>query len=289
MLLGNPWKDLDLRVIHPGTKEERNSLVEEICSKHGKIILKLSFSDDECFVLRTRFPGKKQIVTDIQVVSSFESTPGDFTISSLLMDLATGKIHQQQATGFDDLQNKLIRPVAGDRVFEVEAPYITLRALKLACQTGFDLEANFERNIRSNTEKVTEHINEEIAYIKEHGKDSWAETRLGNIFNGLKTDPKRYTTLINDLGLYPALCRGFGSVLAHPKSVRESDTFDTTAFTAELPFEKRISLFLSQIIRSISNHPEKSFAIIKKALALDASRADGNEFVIDPERIVYIP
>src|SRR3989344_9578546 len=47
MLLGLPWKDLDVRVVLPGPKEERNPPVKKIFEKHGKIILEISFSDGE--------------------------------------------------------------------------------------------------------------------------------------------------------------------------------------------------------------------------------------------------
>lgn len=289
ILANKPWKDLDLRITLPGPKEERNPIVEEIVRRHGDVILKLFFSDGECFVLRSRFPGKKQMVADIQVVESLEATPGDFTISSLLIDLATGELHQQSSTGFDDFQKKLVRPMAGANVFTAEYPSVILRALKVACHTGFDLEPQFEKLIRTRPERVTEHIEQDLPYIQKNGKDSYAETKLGNIFSGLKTDPQRYVSFINELGLYASLCQGFASVVPNRKTTLSPVGFDVHKYRKELALEEKISLFLSDISRSMSNQPGDCFEALKKALALDTIRADGNEFVVNPTKIVFVP
>src|SRR5678810_75950 len=99
MLLDKPWKDADLRVVDRRPKEVRNRDVERVYKQLGTILQQLYFGDGECMVLRARFPGKKPVITDIQVVSSLEATPGDFTISSIFMDLKTGELYSQSPHG----------------------------------------------------------------------------------------------------------------------------------------------------------------------------------------------
>src|SRR5262245_1013942 len=103
MLLDKPWKDMDLRVVDRRPKDERNSDVERVYKEYGTILQQLYFSDGECMVLRARFPGNKEIITDIQVVDSLQASPGDFTINSIFLDLKTGELHSQSPHGLYDL------------------------------------------------------------------------------------------------------------------------------------------------------------------------------------------
>ena len=105
--------------------------------------------------------------------------------------------------------------------------------------------------------------------------------------SGLKTDPKRYLSLINDLGLFVPLCQGFASIAPSPINPPHNLGFTPSKYEKEPSFEEKISLFLSEIARGTSSEPEPCFEVMKHALQLDTDRADGNEFVVDPAKIHY--
>jgi hypothetical protein len=203
------------------------------------------------------------------------------------MNLKTGELHSQSPHGFDDLENRLIRPTSGDRVLQAESPLIFFRALKLACATGFDFEPQFEQLMRANNAVVRRHFADDLAYIREHGKDSFAELRLGNDFGAFKSAPERFVSLINDFDFYRPLCEAFAAIAPSPKRSVEPAVLDPSRYQHGLKLEQYISQFFSDIARSISTEPRECFETMKKAMALDSHRADGNEFVVEPKEILY--
>ena len=287
MLLDKPWKDADLCVVDRRHKDERNTDVERICNEHGTVLRQLYFSDGECSVLRVRVPGNKQILTDLNVVDSLQVIRCDFTISSIFIHLGTGELYSQSPQAFDDLDSHLIRATSGDRVLQQQSPYIFFRALKLACSTGFDFEVQLEQMMRENTDVVRKHFEDDLAYIKEHGKDSFTEFRLANDFGGFSADPRRLVSLINDFDFYRPVCRAFATIAPSLKASFGPAVLDPSKYGKGLKLEQYISQFLSDIARSISTGPGECFEIMKHAMALDSDRADGNEFVVKPREIEY--
>lgn len=285
-LLGNPWKDIDMRIILTSPKDERNTTVENIFKKYGTILEKVYFSDGECMVLRANMPGTKGVVVDSQTVSALDVTLGDFTVSSIFLDLKTGELLEQVPGCFSDFEHKIIRPAMAYDLLETYQPYTAFRALKIACQTGFNLHAELIAFIKENRAFVDKPVKELLQHLKEHGKTSYAEFLLGNIFSGLKVDPVRYVTLLSEYSLFSRMCEVLQEYLGENKGgpfvPRPAEDYAKVH-----TFEEKISLLLSDIAHSISKEPQQCFEKLKAAFALDTDRSDGKEFVITSEQITF--
>lgn len=287
MLNNRPWKDVDCRVVSTLPKDERNALVKEVLLRHGTLVFEVDFSDGECKVYRVRMPGTRKIVVDFQVTESVEATPGDFRISSLYFNLKTGELVEQMPGCFDDFEKHLIYPgwpidnLAGE-------PHLLLRSLKLACQTGFTHHPDFVPVMREQKYLIKNHVQQVLGYIKENGKNSFVEAMLGNFFNALKSDPKRYMVLLQEFGFYEELCSALADACGGEKVNWTHPDPTGEQFSEDQSFEQRISIFISMLARSISSKPEEMFNSISSAFALDTERSDGSEFVVHSKEIKFV-
>lgn len=285
--LGKSWKDLDVRVIWDAPREMQEREIVRVLEPHVNIVEKFVLIDG--IVFRVKESRGKDMIIDIGVANNFDVFISDFTACSVFMDLKTGEIVEMYPNSVKDLERQVVRmdPRAYGELDKY--PFYPLRALKLATKGDFRIDSEFGAFLKTKGAHVRRAITELIAYLRENGKDSVGEFYLGNIFGGLKSNAVRYVALLEEYGylreIFQALQEKFGTkdipiVLLSNLSER---------FVAASTLEEKLSLFLSIASQTISKTPSECFAKLTHAFAFDTDRSDGNEFVVNPDKISFIP
>lgn len=283
--LGKKWKDLDVRVILDEPEQERNEKVSAVAEKYTKIIQKAEFPGG--LVLRVKVPGGKDMIIDIGVAPNFDNFRADFKSSSLFLNLKTGEIKELTDSCISDFENGIIRTLDEPYAQLEFEPRIMFRALKFAAKTGFTIDSEMERIMKEKKVWIRKALDETIDHIAKNGKDSMAEYYLGNIFGGLKQDPVTFIGLLEDYGFFEEMCKYFQGKFGY-SSISLNAAINSSSFANTTTLDEKLSLLLSSIAKSVSNKPEECFESLKKVFALDTDRSDGNEFVVDSSKIVFI-
>ena len=146
MVLGKEWKDADIRAWIPLPQKERDEKMEEIL-KEAKIEIKAKIIFNEKFTIYRFLPtgSKSEGVIDFTVVTNqFEVIP-DFTMNGLYFDLEKKELVDPH-NALEDIQERVIRTVLDPmEQFKLE-PHMIYRAVKCACQFGFDIEEKTRSN-----------------------------------------------------------------------------------------------------------------------------------------------
>lgn len=283
--LGRPWKDLDIRITYDRPYEERNSTVIKILEKYGCIVQMLDLPGSTVF--RVKVPSEKQGLIDVTVSNGLENLRIDSKICAIFIDLKTGEPVELYGSSVEDFRNKIIRSIDNQEEELESNPLYLFRALKLAVKTGFTIDPQFEVLLKKKKTLIQKALDDVISYIRGNGKVSMAENFLGSIFGGLKTDAEAYMNLLYSYGFFEEICRYFNSLCGEAGTVIIENNAEK--FRGLKSFEDKLSLLLSTVAKAISTHPAACFEEMKKAFALDTARSDGNEFVVDPAKITFVP
>lgn len=284
--LGRPWKDLDVRVMLNVPRDVQEREVAHALEQCVDIVQKFEFTDG--LVFRIKEPSGKNMIIDIVVANNFNVFISDFTACSIFMDLKTGEIVEMCPNSVHDLEKEIVR--MDPRVYgELEKyPFYTLRALKLATKGNFTIDPEFGIFLRTKGTYVQRAMNELVAYIHENGKDSIAEFYLGNIFGGLKSNALRYVGLLEEYDYLREICFALQKQFGTKQRSVDLSSHLAEQFVAMKTLEQSLSLIMSIIARAISNTPTECFVALIHAFAFDTDRSDGNEFVVDSSKIVFI-
>lgn len=284
--LGKPWKDIDVRVTYDAPETERDEKILAVLRKYATIVQKLPLKGAN--VYRVRVPGGKNTLVDVTVSNNLGGIRLDTKVTAICINLKSGEVFELYKSCIEDLENEVIRPIDGQEE-ELEArPIYLFRTLKLAVKTGFSIDPQLEKILCAKKYLTKDAVAGVISYLKTNGKDSIAENLLGGLFGGFKTDARKYIEYLNKYGLYEEMCKSLQELLYNTKELRYI-TCDSELFKNADSLEEKLSLFLSSIARSIGDNPVECFNKIKSIFVLDTNRSDGNEFVVDPTKIVYVP
>ncbi len=284
--LGKAWKDLDLRIIWDVPTEKQLSTIVPILKEHTTIIQQVQFPGG--LLIRVKVPGGKDMIIDIGVTNNFAKFRADFKACAIFIDLKTGEVVELGESCVDDFKNKIIRPLDEPLQQLENDPSHLFRALKFAAKTGFVIDPQFEKILKEKKTLAQRAVKDVIVYLQKNGKDSIAEYFLGNIFGGLKADAVTYIRLLTEYGFLEEMCQTVQRLVCGGNTgIVVTD--NSKSLEGIVILEDKLSLFLSSIAKSISDNPSLCFESIKKAFALDTSRSDGNEFVVDPAKIVFVP
>jgi len=282
--LGRPWKDLDIRVIWDVPREVQERDVAHALEKHVDIKQKMSFVDG--LVFRVKEPSGKDMIIDIGVANNFNVFISDFTSCAIFMDLKTGDIFEMYDNGVRDLEQEVVRmdPKAYSELEKY--PFYTLRALKLAAKGSFKIDPEFGQLLKTRGTYVQRAINDLVTYLHENGKDSSGEFYLGNIFGGFK-NATRYVSLMEEFGYLRDICQALQAQFGSPNKKIVLEENSSERFKNATSLEESLSLFLSLVAEAISDTPAECFTILAHAFCFDTDRSDGNEFPIDPTKIIF--
>lgn len=283
--LGKPWKDLDIRVILDMPQIERDKSVMDILNEYTDVIQTFEFPEGT--VVRVKVAGGKDMIIDVGIANSFEKFRSDFTACSIFVDLKTGDIAEIGKACVEDFRNKVIKPL-DEPIEQLENdPSHLFRALKFAAKTGFTIDPQFEKILKEKKNLIQKAVTNVISYLEQNGKDSISEYFLGNIFGGLKAHPDVYVDLLEQYGFLEEMGEALQEVAQDKGKDVQFNKNNGELFKGLTIWEDKLSLFLSIIAKAISNDPVVCFGKLKKAFAFDTARSDGNEFVVDPSKIVF--
>ena len=285
--LGKPWKDLDARIIWDVPRDLQEREIAHVLEQHVDIVQKFALVDG--LVFRIKEPKGKNMIIDIGVANNFNVFISDFTACAIFMDLKTGEIVEMYPNSVHDLENEVVR--MDPRAYgEVEKyPYYPLRALKLATKGNFRIDTEFGKFLKTKSSYPGRAITELIAYLGKNGKDSIGEFYLGSIFGGFKSNSSRYVALLEEYGYLREICRVLQEMFGTRQKPIVLPPHFAEQFTATGALEQNLSLFVSTIARVISDTPDECFKTIAHAFIFDTDRSDGNEFAVDPAKIVFVP
>lgn len=282
--LGKKWKDLDVRVILDTPPNERDEAVFAVLEKYTNIIQRFTFPDGTVF--RVKVPGGKDMIIDIGAANNFDKFRADFRASAIFVDLKTGEVVELRESCVEDFQNGIIRTLDEPRAQLKSEPRIMFRALKFATKTGFSIDPELNQILKQEKVLIKDALDETISHIRKYGKDSIAEYYLGNIFGGFKANASVYVGLLYQYDFLKEMCLSLQKLCGENKNVVVKN--NAAKFKGLTTLEDNLSLFLSTIAKAISDNPSGCFEVLKKIFALDTDRSDGNEFVVDPKKIVFV-
>ncbi|WP_414828926.1 hypothetical protein [Alteromonas sp. H39] len=281
LVLGYPWKDVDLRIIIDADWDKRELTFESFLQSHGDTELKRRFEHADFTLYRFRPQGSTERPLDITLSNRIDVAPSDYTINSVFADLKSGKLLDPY-NGLLDIKSKTIRSIKKPSQLILEEPWAPFRAVKSACHMGFTIVPELKHTFKSEIKC----IRQPLAYISENKSDLWAETQLANLFSGLKANPRTYLKLSDELGIIKEVILYFSEKMA----IRPFQTTLSTTreITRETQWERLISAYLKGIALAIEpNQPRVIFNYIVQDLALNQVKTYG-EIDISPARINYI-
>lgn len=282
LILERTFKDVDIRVLMAGDWGARESAFEWLMEEEGEILEKRRFQDLGFTVYRFLPEGSSSDVPlDISLSNALDIEILDFTLNSVFMHLKTGELIDRYG-GVGDMSKGVIRSLIDPDELLGQNYSIPFRAIKSACQFGFEIDPALFAAIRDNC-----HVAEiSLKYIHEHRADLWAEVQLGNLFRGLVYAPERYVELLvatHSLREIIAFLDGALGMAAISNEINELIRFDATD-----PLPQRISLLLSAISRLYpGQEPAEVFDRIRHVLALNEVKRHG-ELDVDISRIEYV-
>lgn len=273
IVLGRQWKEIDLRVIYDKDWQERELFIETALAGYN-LEGKSRIENLNLTVYRFLPAGSSSDAPiDLSLVPTIKDNLPDFTINSIFYNLANQEIIDAYK-GLADLEGRLIRTVKDPDIQFKEEPHMIFRALKFACQLDFEIEhKTLQAMIKNQGEVQTT-----FQFIKSNKEGILTELFLGNIFKGLKDDPKKYFTYLNETGVFAQFVEFYrqesGLSLAGEVKIEVLDRGS---------YEKNISHLLGSVINVFSPEDKQlHFNKLAKLLAISTSK-QYTDFIINLE------
>lgn len=278
IILGRPWKEIDLRIVYNRERDEREAEVERLLEAYN-LEGKTRIDNQNLTVYRFLPAGSNtDVPIDLSLVPTIKDNLPDFTINSIFYDLKSEKIVDSY-DGQKDLANKIIRTVKDPNIQFKDEPHMIFRALKFSCQLDFDIEPQTLAAIKENSSEVQNTFN----FIKDNKEGIFVELFLGNIFKGLKDNPLRYFGYLNQTGLFNEFIQFYSS--ASSLSAMNDRIIEVKDLGS---YEKNISYLFSEVIRAFEvDDRVLHFNRLIDLLAVSAPKKY-SDFVIDTELLSYL-
>lgn len=282
MVMGKEWKDADLRAWVALPPEERDLQTEKLLVEAGVHINSKSAFNPTFTVFRFVPPNSTSTLgIDFSVVSEQWLVGPDFTINGLYFDIDTGELIDMY-NSISDIEHKIIRTAKEPNKQFTEEPYMIFRAVKCACQFGFNLEEKTFEAMKGLSD-ITTGVLDLIVNKTVPGLTEWF---LSNLFTGLKYNPFLYEKLWNETGLMKVfltyIANKFGYEIIPEK-------LNATVFeeSKKYNYEEAISLFLSAVALTLdTENPEETFNRITALFSITEEK-QYQDFLIDNVKIFY--
>ncbi len=276
--LDREWKEIDARIVYNKSRDEREYKIEELF-KDFDLEGKTQIEHLNLTVYRFLPQGSiTDAEIDLSLVPTLNDNVPDFTINAVFFDLKKEKILDTY-NGLSDLDKKLIKTVKEPNTQFKEEPHIMFRALKFACQLNFDIEESTLAAIHKNKS----HVQDTFNLINAQKEGIFVELFLGNIFKGLKSDPLKYFTYLNQTGLFEE----FVAFYANQSGLSIQSTHELQIKDLG-SYEENISYLLSEVIHRLNTEEKnKQFHLLAESLSVSTPKKY-TDFVIDTSKISYI-
>ncbi|HEY4488902.1 MAG TPA: hypothetical protein VJA87_00235 [Candidatus Paceibacterota bacterium] len=278
IVMKRKWKDADFCVCIPLPPKEKDAKAESIFKEADIAIQSKTDLGHGKMVYRFKDSQSGELV-DVRVVQDVWAGGTDFTVNALRLDLETGEI-LDRFNSVSDIQAKVLRTaVPPGEVFE-ENPFMTFRAVKAACQLGFELDDSVRKAMKDFVGKVDICVD-----IIVKNENDFAEWVLSNMLAGLKANPYLYYSLLEEAGSLKVLQANLSQRL----NLSASNLAPVNPFIENAPYsyEEAISMFLSALARAINDEgPEAVFEGLIELLGITTPKR-GDDFSIDISQIQY--
>lgn len=283
MVLGKDWKDADIRAWLPLPPKERDEMAEQLLKQAGiEIKSKIIFNDT--FTIYRFLPegSKANGVIDFTVVTGQWVVDPDFGMNGLYFDIGKKELIDKY-NSLDDIEKKIIRTIKDPFIQFKDEPQMIFRAVKAACQFGFDIEENTFKAMKE-LSLLTEGTMGAVADDIFPGLTEWF---IGNIFRGLKYDPQKFEKIWKETGIMATFINFIANrLLVIPKARVETEPIFKEA--QKYGYEESISLLFSYAAREIDkDNPELIFNNSVDIFYLRKQSKYG-DFVVDIPQINYI-
>ena len=281
IVMGKDWKDADIRVWMPLSPEERDRKVEALL-KEANIDVKSVTPFGPAFTVFRFLPpdSSSSVGIDLSVVSEQWLVGPDFTINGLYFDIETEELIDQ-FKAVESIQDKIIKSARPPLEQFKDEPYMLFRAVKSACQFGFEIEKDTLQAMKDFS-GMTEGV---LTMTAEKTMPAFTEWLLGNMWRGLKYDPRRFESLWRSSGFLTV----FRNFLAKRLSLPADDKIIPEIFLSskKYGYEEAISLFLSAVARSLDEENAKD--IFEKTIEMLSITGKKNyeDFLIEDSSIHY--
>lgn len=282
MVLGKDWKDADIRVWIPLPPKQRDEKAEELLKQAGiKIKSKIIFNEN--FTIYRFLPEGSTVseVIDLTVVTGQWAVDPDFGMNGLYFDIKTKELIDRY-NSLDDIEKKVIRTVRDPKIQFTNEPQMIFRAIKTACQFGFDIEKNTLKAMKELSHLTEETLNA-VADDIFPGLTEWF---VNNIFRGLKYDPQKFEKLWRGTGIIATLT----NFISHRLLIKPKLKIETKPIfkkDQKYKYEEALSMFFSCIARDIdAEGAENIFKKSLKLLRITKSSKYG-DFVINTSKINF--
>lgn len=276
--LNRDWQEIDVRIVYNKPRLEREGEIEQLF-KEFNLEGKVQVEHLNLTVYRFLPKGSStDVPIDLSLVPTLNDNLPDFTINGIFYDLKKEKILDTY-NGLKDLDKKLIKTVKEPSVQFQEEPHMIFRALKFACQLGFEIEEQTFKAIHTTKSYVQNTFN----FIKDQKDGIFVELFLGNIFKGLKSNPIKYFGYLNETGLFEEFVAFYA---------KEADLYiqssDNLVIKDLGTYEKNISYLLSEVINRLDTDASvKHFQTFAEKLAISTPKKY-SDFVVNATEIIYI-
>ncbi len=281
VILGRPWKEIDVRVFLDIPYPERDLAMENILKEAGvekftKIPFGASFT-----VYRFVPPNSKSKVdVDLSVISKDMSVGPDFTINGLYLNIQTLELIDPHGA-IDAINKKIIQTAEDPKIQFKNEPWMMYRAVKVACQFGFEIDPRTLDGMKINS-PLTPSI---LGSIVDKSMGGLTEWLLGNMLRGLKYNPIKFVDIWNSTGLLEQ----FSTFVSKQATGIKIVTKINNPFTSnkDLSFEQALNIFFSELSRGMNpSNPESVFELIIKLFEIRDPK-QFEDFVIDVKHIMY--
>jgi|CXWL01.1.fsa_nt_gi hypothetical protein len=278
IVMGKKWKDADFCVCIPLPPEEKDTKAELIFKEADIVIQSKTDLGHGKMVYRFKDQRSGELV-DVRVVQDPWAGGTDFTVNALRLDLETGEV-LDRFNSISDIKARVLRTaVPPEEVFE-ENPFMTFRAVKAACQLGFELDESVRKAMRDFVGKVDICVD-----IIVKNENDFAEWVLSNMLAGLKADAYLYYVLLEEAGSLAVLQTNLSQRL----NLSPSNQAPINPFTAgaHYSYEEAISMFMSSLARAMNvEEPKSTFGDSVELLGITTPKR-GDDFSIDTFQIQY--
>jgi hypothetical protein len=168
-----------------------------------------------------------------------------------------------------------------DEQFTLE-PHMVFRVVKCACQFGFDIE---EKTFEA-MKKLSGLNKETLEIVIDNTFEGMTEWFIGNIFRGIKYNPRLFIQLWNETGLTKLFIECVSNRLIIKSDIQNisNSIFDKDK---EYSYEESLSLFISTIANAI--YPKNGKATFDKIIELFRLNMPSvyGDFVVNISEIIY--
>lgn len=280
IVMGRKWKDADFCITIDLPPDEKDHRAEKIFELAKISVQSKTDLGHGMMIYRFKDVQSSEMV-DVRVVQDMWSGGTDFTVNSLRLDLETGDLIDR-FNALEDIKSQVLRTAVPPKEVFAENPFMIFRSVKAACQLGFVLADDVKNAMTSFVHKIDICLD-----LVQKNENDFAEWVLSNMFVGLKSNPHKYFSLLEEVRALKFLAESIANRLGTKSLVfNVPNPFKSDE---KYSYEAAISIFISSVARMLGDQePEDTFNKILNLLNIKSPKR-GDDFMVNKVEIKYYP